>query len=111
MSTSSLSKSKVVDEIIDYVSTRYCDDTELSNLLKKYLSVKEKLNKQKTRKSTRIANTYKISCEVRNFLEPLVDAEYFKLINYGGATKEILYITMEQLQTKLYQEIMRKGQL
>ena len=51
--------------------------------------------------------SYKLTEDVKDFLEPLVDAEYFKL-RYRTSTHEpLLYKAMEQLKTQIFNQLIK----
>lgn len=97
-----MSKKKIVDKILDYVINKYCDDEEMAVMLKDYFKAVEKL---KNRKVPVKKTYYRITEDVREYLLPLVDAEYFKTITYKQNVNTVLYDAMEQLNTKTWEEI------
>lgn len=108
-----ISKSVLINSIIDYVFKTYCDDETIAGFAQDYYDIerrtKERLER-KTDKTKKLKPNYKITKEVRDFLEPLVDAEYHKLIHYTHCSdSEIsLYDAMEQLNTRQQKILVKK---
>ncbi len=102
----SLGISKIKQQIIDIVLKKYCDDKELAEWIQAYQNAKEKQEKRKQRqKPVYKEKTCKITEDVRKYLEPLVDAEYFKL-RYGDFNNSLMiYKAMEQLKTHIYVQL------
>ena len=100
-----MSKKKIVDKILDYVINKYCDDEEMAVMLEDYFKAVEKLKNRKPLVKKVKKTYYKITEDVREYLLPLVDAEYFKTITYKQNVNTVLYDAMEQLNTKTWEEI------
>lgn len=105
-----VSKRKLIESIIDYVFKTYCDDEQIAIFAKDYYAIEKRAEERKSIKISKCHNkTYKITQPVRDFLEPLIDAEYFKHNNYEWAPNpEVLYEAMEQLETKEYNKLSKK---
>lgn len=100
-----ISRKQLINNIIDYVFNTYCDDEQIVIFSQQYYEIEKILQEKRKSKSKDNNNkTYKITKEVRDFLEPLVDAEYFKS-KYTNNAEEVLYNAMEQLQTKMHKEL------
>lgn len=95
-----ISKKKITEKILNYVFNKYCDDEELAIYMQDYYKADKLLKNRKPREKNTI-KYYKITEDVRDFLEPLVDAEYFKAYNYSYKIDGVLLDAMEQLHTKL----------
>ena len=97
-----MSKKKITEKILDYVFKKYSDDEEIAIYMKDYY-IAEKLIMEKNKNKPKKENIkyIKITENVRDFLEPLVDAEFFKAFNYGYEVDGVLIEAMEQLKTKL----------
>lgn len=105
-----ISKSKIIQKIIDYVFKQYCDDEEIAILAQDYYAAEKRLAERRKKKSdTKISKCqdkfYKISQEVRDFLEPLVDAEYYKQDYVPNLNAATLYQAMFELNTKVHQKL------
>lgn len=109
-----ISKSKIIQKIIDYVFKQYCDDEEIAILAQDYYAAEKRLaEKRKKKGDTKISKCqdkchdkfYKISQEVRDFLEPLVDAEYYKQEYVPNLNAATLYQAMFELNTKVHQKL------
>lgn len=98
--------------MLDYAFNKFCDDEEFAKMIEIYYealkieAAKAEAKKEKaatTECETKPSKTYKLTEDVRNWLEPLVDAEYFKNANYTQVyDMEIIYKAAEQLKTKGY---------
>ena len=103
-----ISKKTLISNIIDYVFNTYCDDEQIAIFSQQYYEIEKRLEgKRKLKSKDNNNKTYKITKEVRDFLEPLVDAEYFKS-KYTHNVEEVLYYAMEQLQTKMHKKLINK---
>lgn len=108
-----LSKKVVVQKIIDYVLKQYCDDEEIAILAQHYYAAEKRIAERKKKKSdlriekcqNKCHDIYRISKEVRDFLEPLVDAEYYKDKYIPNVDVAIIYKAMYELNTRVHQEI------
>ncbi len=110
-----ISKIKLIQSIIDYVFNTYCDDEQIALFAQDYYELEKRAEERKARKSdTMISKSYekifKITRPVRDFLEPLVDAEYFKNMNYiyNVIDNNALYLAMEQLETRQYDKLLKE---
>lgn len=114
-----LSKSKLITTIIQYVFDKYCDDEQVALYASDYYELEKKAEERRTRKRELMAakcqdkchdKKYKVSQEVRDWLEPLVDAEYFKDMNYKPSLEDLnpMYSAMEQLETKQYKKLLKE---
>ena len=108
------SKKVVVQKIIDYVFQQYCDDEEIAILAQHYYAAEKRIAERKKKKSDTKASKsqdkchdkfYKISKEVRDFLEPLVDAEYYKDKYIPNVDAAIIYQAMYELNTRVHQQL------
>lgn len=95
-----ISKKKIVDKILNYVFNKFCDDEELAVYMQDYYEADKRLKNRKPKEKSQV-KYYKITEDVRDYLEPLVDAEYFKSYNYGYRIDGVILDAMEQLKTKL----------
>lgn len=95
-----VSKKKIVEKILEYVFNRYCDDEQIAIYLQDYYEAEKQLKNKKPKEKSNI-KYYRITEDVRDFLEPLVDAEYFKAYNYSYRIDGVLLESIEQLNTKL----------
>lgn len=113
-----ISKKALLNNLIEYVFETYCDDEQIAIFSQQYYEIEKRLEeKRKLKNDIMISKChdkcndkkYKITKEVRDFLEPLVDAEYFKS-RYTHNIEEVIYDAMEQLQTKMLKKIINKTQ-
>lgn len=104
-----VSKRKLIESIINYVFKTYCDDEQIAIFAKDYYAIEKRAEERKSRKISKHQNkTYKITQQVRDFLEPLVDAEYFKHSEYKCMPDaEVLYDAMEQLETRQHYKLLK----
>ena len=104
-----VSKRKLIESIINYVFKTYCDDEQIAIFAKDYYAIEKKAEERKLYKIPKSQNkTYKITQQVRDFLEPLVDAEYFKHSEYKCMLDaEVLYDAMEQLETNQHYKLLK----
>ena len=97
-----VSKKKITEKILEYVFKKYSKDKEIKLLMEDYYTAdkiaKEHKNNKIIKNDTKY---YKITQPVRDFLEPLVDAEYFKSYNYTYEIDGVILDAMDQLKTKL----------
>lgn len=108
-----LSKKVVVQKIIDYVFKQYCDDEEIAILAQHYYAAEKRIAERKKKKSdlgiekcqNKCHDIYRISKEVRDFLEPLVDAEYYKDKYIPNVDAAIIYQAMCELNTRVHQQL------
>ena len=114
-----LSKTKLIQTIIDYVFDRYCDDEQVALYANDYYELEKRAEERRARKNDIMISKchdkchdkkYKISQEVRDWLEPLVDAEYFKITKYKKSLDDLnpMYSAMEQLETKQHKKLLKK---
>ena len=110
-----LSKTKLIKSIIDYVFEKFCDNEQVALFMQDYYELekraeeKKRLKKDVSKCQNKCHDIFKITKEVRNFLEPLVDCEYFKNINYKPLFDPVpLYLAMEQLKTKQYLKLLEE---
>lgn len=107
-----LGKTKLLATIIDYVFDKYCDDEQIALFAKDYYEIEKRAEERKALKKDIMISKchdkiYKITQSVRDFLEPLVDAEYFKSTHYKHLYDEsVLHDAMDQLQTKQYKKLL-----
>lgn len=111
----SRSKSQVVKSILELVFKKFCDDEEVALLIQEYYKAEKKLTERRKKKQENKASTsskkltYKISQEVRDWLEPMVDAEYYKDLNYKpNLDCYLIYEAMQQLNTRVHRELTAK---
>ena len=111
-----ISKKHLLSNIIDYVFNTYCDDEQIAIFAQQYFEIEKRLEEKRKLKSDIMISKchdncndkkYKITKEVRDFLEPLVDAEYFKS-RYTRNIEEVLYDAMEQLETKMHKQLLKE---
>jgi hypothetical protein len=111
------SKTKLIKNIIDYVFNTYCDDETIAEFANTYYEFEKKAEERKTKKNIMIEKSqykcrgkiYKITQPVRDFLEPLVDAEYFKHSNFKCIPDAVeLYDAMEQLETRQHKKLLKQ---
>ena len=109
-----LSKKVVMQKIIDYVFQQYCDDEEIAILAQHYYAAEKRIAERKKNKSDALTSQchnkchdkfYKISKEVRDFIEPLVDAEYYKDKYIPNVDAAIIYQAMYELNTRVHQQL------
>ena len=113
-----LSKTKLITTIIQYVFDKYCDDEQVALYANDYYELEKKAEERRSRKKELMAakcqdkchdKIYKITQPVRDFLEPLVDAEYFKHSKYEFIPKAVeLYDAMKQLETRQHRKLIKK---
>ena len=109
-----LSKTKLIATIINYVFNTYCDDEQVALYAKDYYELEKKAEELKKKKilkchDKRQDKVYKITQSVRDFLEPLVDAEYFKTTHYNHLYDEsVLFDAMNQLETKQNKKLLKR---
>lgn len=110
-----ISRTKLIQNILNYVFNTYCDDEQIALFAKTYYDLEKKAMERKENKANAAISkpkvkTYKISQEVRDFLEPIVDAEYFKETHYKNSIYDLnpLYLAMEQLETKQYKKLIKR---
>lgn len=109
-----LSKTKLITTIIQYVFDKYCDDEQVALYANDYYELEKKAEERRSRKKELVAakchdKIYKITQPVRDFLEPLVDAEYFKHSKYEFIPKAVeLYDAMKQLETRQHRKLIKK---
>lgn len=104
-----VSKKKITEKILNYVFNKYCDDEELAIYMQDYYKAEKLSAERKNNKTPK--NTikyYKITADVRDFLEPLVDAEYFKGYSYNHNLEPVIYDAMQCLNTKCWNKRIRK---
>lgn len=109
-----LSKTNLIANIINYVFNTYCDDEQVALYAQDYYELEKKAEERKKQKMSKCHDKrhdkiYKITQQVRDFLEPLVDAEYFKSTQYNHLKDEsILFDAMEQLETKQNKKLLKR---
>lgn len=107
------SKKLLIREIVDYIDKQYKNDPRIVELVTKYNSIEEKLARkriQKTESVLKQKTCYIIPKQVRDWLEPLVDAEYFKHINYhpNDDHADLMVLTMQKLETEVYKQLLQR---
>lgn len=107
------SKKSIINNIIDYVFNTYCDDETIALLMQDFYESEKKLAERRKRKTEKCHDicpdkTYKISQEVRDFLEPLVDAEYYKDRYIPSIDCAVIYLAMQQLDTRVHRKLVKK---
>lgn len=108
-----LSKTKLISTLIEYVFNTYCDDEQIALFAQDYYELEKRAEERRLRKNDIMISKchdriYKITQPVRDFLEPLVDAEYFKHTNFGYIKEAVeLYDAMEQLETRQHKKLLK----
>lgn len=98
------SRKLLIKEIVDYISERYTNDEKIVELINKYNTLENRLSNRKRENAEREKKTFTITQDVRNYLCPLVDAEYFKILNYGLGINhlDITVKAMKQLDSRIF---------
>lgn len=100
-----MTKKLLIREIVEYIDKSYKNDPRIVELVKKF---KDFENKSKTKaKKKNKTKLYKISKKARDWLLPIVDAEYFKFLNYNFNEKldEAMIEAMSCLDTEIYENL------
>lgn len=111
-----LSKPKLITTILDYVFKTYCDDEQVALYIQDYYEIEKRAEERRKRKNDIKCQDkchdkiYKITQPVRDFLEPLVDAEYFKETHYKHSKEDLnsMYSAMEQLETRQHKKLLKQ---
>lgn len=109
------SKKLLIKEIVDYINTQYKSDPRIVELVTKFNNIEDKLAKNRqNRKASKYVNIlpdkFILTKETRDWLVPLVDAEYFKYINYHPHDERVdtMIYAMQCLKTPVYEGLLRK---
>ena len=109
------SKKLLIREIVDYINTQYKSDPRIVELVTKFNNIEDKLAKNRqNRKAIKYVNIlpdkFILTKEARDWLVPLVDAEYFKYINYHPHDERVdtMIYAMQCLRTPIYESLLRK---
>lgn len=100
-----MSKRSLVNDILEYVFNTYRDeDNTIREFESNYIKIEKECEKRRKKRCNKPAKEkYIVSKDVRNFLEPLVDAEYFKQDRYNACEVDNVVIkAMKELDTDYY---------
>lgn len=107
------SKKSIINNIIEYVFKTYCDDEQVALFIQDYYEIERKAEERRKRKIQKCQDKchdkiYKITQEVKDFLEPLVDAEYYKDHYIPRTDCAVIYLAMQQLNTRVHRKLVKK---
>jgi hypothetical protein len=110
-------KKVLVQEIVDYIFNKYTEDERVKALVRRYEKIETHNSRRRDRDKERLNTaldttpTYLVTKPARDVLEPLIDAEYFKVLNYRECPNDQLdaiVMGMSQLETRIYRELKEK---
>ena len=102
-----MTKKVLIREIVEYIDKSYKNDPRIVGFVKKFREIEAKsLKKSKKITKKQKNKNYTVTKEARDWLAPLVDAEYFKYINYNFKKNIVIddemIKAMQCLETDVY---------